>query len=541
MSNTLKKLKIFIIIFLFISMLTGSAVLLYLIFNSSNPSLNSLLEQADDYIASGYYDSAREVLVNAYKLAEGDYFHLKVLKRIYLIAESENDWGFLKEYALLSYKEMPGNKNIIYFAAYSSLRNGDISKTWEILTETGSTRDFSSLWAEINLKYEGDELIEADKPILSLLIENDPEIFIEYGVLNNEDRLIIDAALLYMIDGRPDKALKTLQNLPEYRYYELKSFIAYDSGDVDLAVQILSERYDEIFLNKRMDLAVFLADLYLLNGDYEKSLNLYMQVVNSSTEFISNSYLNSSWLLQKQNRSEEAYELLSSYDYNDDTRFLKEIILLDLEMDNKAEAGRIIDEYLIKHPNDINAEILKLYLIDRTSDLSYYDAKLWQLYEDYPENEGLCRYIVWYLLNTERISDAELALDIFDAAKGGNYSAVWYLNARGIVNGLAGNVNTALNYLSESLILEENYRIRYNRAILFFYRKMPYFALIELAKIDRDDVENSFDLSNIYYLEAELFFASDKTDEALESCGKSLSLNPKNTRSINLMRELQNL
>lgn len=541
MSKKLNKLKVFIVVFIFISMLTGSAILLYLIFNSSNPSLNSLLEQADSYIASGYFDSVKDILKDAYKSADGEYYHLKVLKRMYLTAKYTEDWDFLKEYALLSYDKMPGNKNIIHFAAYSSLRSGDISKTWEILTESGSTREFNNLWAEINLKYEGpkEELLDEDKPILSLLLENDPEIFIEYGVLNHEDRLIVDAALLYMIDGNPERALNALENLPEYRYYELKSFIAYDSGDIELASKILAERYEELLLNNRMDLITFLADMYLLNGQYEKAIELYGLVTDTSPDFEKNCYLNTAWILQKENRAREAYELLYNSSFFDDFRFIKELVLIDAGLGNLTEAEQLINNYLTEKPYDINGEILKLFLVKKTQ--NNYETGLWQLYEDYPDNEELCRYIVWYMINIGRNYDAELALDIYNSAKGGNYTAAWYSGARGIVQGLSGNINTALKNLGTSLVLEENYREQYNRAVLYLYDKKPYFALLELGKIKRDKIGNNSDLSMIYYLEAEICFTVNNVDKAIESCGKSLSLDPKNTKAVNLMRELRDL
>ncbi len=543
MQNKFKKAKVFIVAFLFVAMLTGSGWLLFLFFRDSEPSFNSLIDQADEYIASGYFDLAKSVLDKAYFLADADYHHLMTLKRMYQISKITDDWKYLQEHSLISLDKMPGNKSIIHFAVYSSLRSGDISKTWEILTTSGNISDFGGLWAEVNLKYDvsSDELIDEDKPILSLLLENDPEIFIEYGVLEDEGRLLLDAALLYMIEGRPDKALNIFKNIPENEYFELKSFIAYDAQNIELAIEILNNVYNELFSNHRLDLIVFLSDLYLISGEYEQSLDLYRQVFNRNTELAANSYLNSAWILQKQNKYEEAKDLLES-GFNlflNDFRFLKELVLINLNMENREEVNEIIDHYLADNPDKLNAQALKISLINKALDINYYEAKVWQLYEDYPANEDLCRYIVWYLINIDNTSDAQLALDIFDSANGGGYRAAWYLSIKGIVQGLSGNIRDAIEYLGESLEIEENSNARYNRAVLYLFDNKPHLAILDLIKIDTENLYNELYLSMVHYLLAEVYYVDGNIDKAIEECNYSLQINPDNNKSRLLLKKLK--
>ncbi len=547
MQGEFKKIKIFIISFLFIAFVAGSFILIQLIFRDNDESFNSLIEQADDYIASAYYDFAKELLNKAYLLAEGDYYHLIVLKRMYLVSRALNNWKYLQEYSLLSLEEMPGNKNIIHFASYSSLRNGDISKTWEILTNSGNIQDLNSLWIELNLKYDNrtEELLEEDKPILTLLLKNDPEIFIEYGVLEKDNRLLIDAALLYMIEGDPGKALNVLENIDGDEYFELLSFISYDAGYIEQSIKILSKRYFEIFLNSRFDLAVFLADLYLINGDYEQASDLYRQVINRRSGISATSYLNISWILQKQNNDEEAEALLENglSVYNDDFRLFKELVLLEIKMENKEGAAELLNDYLNSNPQNLDARLLSFALINKTQGIDFYEARLWQLFEDNSDNEDICKYIIWHFIQLDNLADAQLALDIFSATNGNKNVAAWYLAAMGMIEGLNGNTKKAVKFLGESLNIEENILVRYNRAVLYLYENRPYLALLDLNKIDSKslNIENEFYMSVIHYLFAEIYYFNNNISKAIEECNYSLDFNPNNNKTHVLLKKLEKI
>ena len=545
MQSEFKKIKIFIILFLFIAFIAGSFILVGLILSDNDESFSSLIEQADDYIASAYYDFARELLNEAYLLAEGDYYHLIVLKRMYLVSRALNSWKYLQEYSLLSLEEMPGNKNIIHFACYSSLRSGDISKTWEILTGSGNIQDLNNLWIELNLKYDGrtEELLEEDKPILTLLFKNDPEIFIEYGVLEKDNRLLIDAALLYMIEGDPQKALNVLENIDGDEYFELLSFIAYDAGYIEQAIEILRDRILKIFSNGRFDLAVFLADLYLINGDYEQAVDLYRQVINKISEISVTSYLNISWILQKQNKDVEAEALLESglSVYNNDFRLLKELVILKIRMENKEGAAELLNDYLNSNPQNLDARLLSFSLINKTQGIAFYEARLWQLFEDNSNNEDICKYIMWHLIQLDNLTDARLALDIFSAANGNGNGVAWYMAAMGIIEGLNGNIKKAVKYLGESLNIEENGYVRYNRAVLYLYENRPYLALLDLNMIDFESfgTENAFYMSIVYYLFAELHYFNNNIPKAIEECNYSLKANPDNNKTHVLLKKLE--
>ena len=364
MKKYLKFIRIAIISIIIVIVIAVSWLMFFQI-NKVKQSFNSLIEQADSFIGSGYFDSAAELLKEAHAFARRAVEHLKVLKGFLVLADSTGNWSEIEKYSFLSWQKMPGNDEIVFIASYAALRNNNFPGALNIYKNHKDDERYKGILSEIALSDKNVEINE--KPaILNLLNSNDPALFEEWASLENDPRLYINSALLYMQEGNKDKAMElifdNLKNTSDYD--ELKALIAYDSGRPEPAIHLIKNLILRGDNHKREDLSILLADLYLLFGEYEPAKRLYKDIILLTPVISSKAFLNLSWILQLGNDNESAYKILKKglNDFPGNINITKELVLLMIKLGEKSLAEQLLLDSIHNNPEEVEAQLLFLVI-----------------------------------------------------------------------------------------------------------------------------------------------------------------------------------
>jgi tetratricopeptide (TPR) repeat protein len=139
-----------------------------------------------------------------------------------------------------------------------------------------------------------------------------------------------------------------------------------------------------------------------------------------------------------------------------------------LQTQNKnAEAIALVSAYLEQNPGDFEAGLLHVYLEWGEISPRQYRIKLRELFNSDPENAASCRILAWYLIAAGEQESALTVLQEYETATKENHLP-WILHIKGVIRALDGDTTEAARLLEESLLLKDDWQVRYNYAMVLY-------------------------------------------------------------------------
>ncbi len=462
--------------------------------------LQTAVAEIDSNIGRLRFSKAKELVEELIPYARNGRESLMLLQRGFRIAKESDEFPWFDVLARESHRRFPKESKILFVAAYSSMRKGDSERTLELIRHRNSSgpldEDFTLLQAEAALRLGDRSLLPPhdEEHLLSLFEREDPAAFAQWGRREKNRPLLVDSALLYLEEGDMEEALmiarEQIDDVDHDRFYAI---VAYDAGDFEQAEQRL-KRYLAT-RGPHSDDRLLLADIQLLSGEYEEAQQNYRMVLSDQVSDLHRlALLNYAWILRQKGKRESAVALLQHghRQFGSDVRIGLELAKAYIDGAASAverpKAVEILKRLAAQNPEHLELVFLLFHLDAERPDPKSYLSWLWRTFNADPVDERLCRHLLWYLLGMGDASGLKLALKTYETA-GGNRDRHWFLHGLGLAEALAGNYELALAALKESLALNEDLRVLYNRAVI-------HLKLNDLGAAE-EDLWRALDLHNM--------------------------------------------
>lgn len=503
------------------------------------------------------YPAAQEQIGELLPLARNKRETLGLLKRGFRIAKSTDSFHWFDTLAQETLGRFPKERDLLYIASYSSMRDGNIERAVELMrTEerrSSAPRDdgLSLLQAEAALRLGNRSLLPAYREghLLSLLDSDDPAALEKLGRKEGNRQLLVDAALLYLSEGDIEKALIIARDQRSDTDHDVfYASVNYDSGEFEEAAGRL-KRY-LVSHKESSELILFLADIQLLSGAIGQAQRNYRLVLNDqNSDLQSQALLNYAWILGSEGKRGPALSLLRhGYKrFGWDTRIGMELAKAYADADETA-AIKILRSLIEHNPEDLDLRLL-LFRLDSGSspssatnrpDPKSYRLDLWRIFTANPTDERLCRFLTWYLIGLSDDRGAQLALSTYQRA-GGDQNRPWFQHTQGLAKALGGDYKQALACIDNSLALAEDSGVLYNRAVM-------QIQTLNL-KAAEDDLWRALDRSRFGsdkgWMEGvirsrigEVLLLKGNRRAAVRELRYAMELDPSNFRTLMLLEEL---
>lgn len=444
--------------------LTGKA-------SAQKRSFEVLLSQTDFDISQGYYAKAEGDLSKAFSSARGEYNLLRLLKRAHRIAVSTSSFSALAEFSSKALEKIPGSRIIRQLSVLAALRSGQSPRKIQLLQRSSSKdQDWEYLHAEAFLRKKIDQVRRKElslslQALLSLIDTTDPVQMQAVGTAQNDARIQLDAALLWMESGNLPNASALVRSQPENPLFqEPRTFISFDSGDLEDALTVLSSHPEAA---TRKDLVLLRADILRMLARNDEAAGIYQQLIGEDPAFSWHPYLNLAEIFNERGDKSTAYDLrrkaYASFPESEQVCLAYEKSLM--EIGETKSAIEVLERLLKVQPQNTNARVLLLDMEKEMKSAAGYQAALWNLFNQHPENPLLCKSLFYNLASFEDLNGAAAVLAQFEA-EGGEGHSPWFLELKGVLEALNGNYSVAADALRESIKGTESWRVRYNLALI---------------------------------------------------------------------------
>ncbi|MBD5429190.1 tetratricopeptide repeat protein [Lactobacillus sp.] len=318
--------------------------LLYNISSTSDAYLESLLAQADYYQTNGLIETAKQKLLQAKKIApEEDAITFGLAELDYLSGNYSD--------ALKYYQELAKNNKTFGEVVISQRIAACLAKLGDYEAAAQELRDHSNDILSIDALYEAG---------LIMLSANDNKAAINYfdQVIETQPDYVNAYPLLaqaYMNEDNNEEVLRTAQTGLSYNefdetLYGLGSKAAANLNRLDEAERLLRKGLKVAPDNS--DLRLQLSNLYLLEGKDEDNLALFKNLDDDQLE--PQAHWNRALSYQRMEDYEKAQgEFLLAYPaFQENTSFLKQMIIFFREVGNNDITKELLQKYLKLVPED---------------------------------------------------------------------------------------------------------------------------------------------------------------------------------------------
>ncbi|MCL1818165.1 MAG: tetratricopeptide repeat protein [Spirochaetaceae bacterium] len=380
------------------------------------------LESVDAFIRTEKYPEALKLIegLRSYPDYRGDW--LRLLKRSWLLAGRMGAYELFASLALRAHGAYPDDEELAAIAAIALI---DAEKAGDAVSLLGKLEslDFRSVAAEIHVlagtapppEEARGELIYAILPE-----SRNPLDFVAAGELSGEPGFSLDAALLFLEEGKREEALALLAVPATGAAYPfLSSLVFYDAGDFGKS----DEYWDLLTPEEKMSPRALelRADSFLRQRRYEASENYHNIFLTNYAAHSSIPYLAMNFLLHRKDRFSGGGVLSRGL-----TIFPREPrLMLDyaktLVAQNKKDeaeelARRIFGDSAPPETEGgyeaaVDARVLSL--VARLGDvpLGRITAELWMLHNDYPEAASVAALLRPQLFSTNDFSGLRRLLE----------------------------------------------------------------------------------------------------------------------------------
>jgi tetratricopeptide (TPR) repeat protein len=518
-----------------------------LLIPDNTEKFNEYLSKVDRMIKGEGYSSAVSNLKRASSHAKTGVNWLSIIKRAYIISEKTNNPSYYYDYTEKAFNIYPGNEDIRAFQVYSLLRQKYFKEASELSNAIRSPNYLNlKIEAVLTAEFSSETIADPYSYILKLLSDaEDPEIFKKIGTITGNDKVLFDAAVLYMKYGETKKAYNMAKSITgSWVNDEAIGMIAIDSGEYNHALtRFLNHNHQDIKNhNEKWAIQLILADLYQVISNLEISRSFYERSLEINPAGSWNQYANYSRLLKESGRFRQSLDLLqqgiSVFPGNE-----KELIIsmVNNQFDkNRSTTERYLKSFLDTHPDDPEANLLYIDHFPIQTTPEKYGARIWELYNKNPSNRKIAEFLLWYLLGVGDLEGTNLVLDRFDRDSGRSYWTVFY---RALSLSMAKGFIEAEKLLYESISMRETWFSSYNLAViqLFLGKYQDVLGNLDRAEylLNRSNTNDEKYLSSIKTKYASAFIGLNQMDNARIQLEEALALDHENLEAALLTRKIQ--
>lgn len=500
-------------------------------------SVDKLLVQVDEKIEDRQYTEGKKLLRSSRSLNLSRHNWLRVIKRAYVISKITSDYTVLESVAQKACKSLPGAEEFWAFYTMALLKQNRYAEAL-VAAENLDSEQFSSLRGEALLSdlhaSEESPLAYAEK---TLTVAADASYFQKVAQDLKSPVLFYDAAILWLREGLPERALAILPwiGIGGQTSAIGRAMIAYDSGDINRAVQELGKidrnlktTFDPVFLS---------ANLNLATGHYRNAYLGYNQAIRLNRKGDWRVYQNLAILSWENNDKRQAIQFLRNG--LDSFPLQKNLIMTyGYYVNNTAEVKALVSQYLLRHPLDPEMSIYNLFFFKNQLPPEHQRTDLWTLFNSNLTSKALASYMIWFFLSNMNIQDATLTLDRY-ARAGGDPS--WVNFYRGFINIRENNFDAALQNFSEPT--PNGWEGAYNQGLIYLYLQDYNAAFESFTRAEKAFYLKSnanrypANLASIYSQLALTSLQNKKPALARTIAERALSINKENVLAQRVLRE----
>ncbi|MBN2656908.1 MAG: hypothetical protein JXR86_07590 [Spirochaetales bacterium] len=505
------------------------------------------LGAVDRMINGGGYSSAISYLKKGASFAETGLNWMSVIKRAYILGEKTGDASLFHKYVEKGFVEYPGNEDIRAFRVYSLLNQQKYSEASDLsMSIKNSFYNSLKVEAALSAEFASETIADPFSYILDLLKNSDdPSIFRKVGEITGNEKLLFDAAILYMKSGEIRNAFHLASGITgQWVHDEAIGMIAIDAGEYKHALTRLlnQNQLDKQNHNERWAIQLILGDLLQLEGQLNDSGEYYRKSLEINEEGSWKQYANYSRLLKAQGRFRQSMTTLQdAISLFPDKEKELVVSMVNNQFDrNRSTTERYLKSFLDRHPDDPEANLLVIEHFPIQTTPEKYGARIWELYNKNPANRTIAEFLIWYLLGVGDIEGTTLVLDRFDRDSGRSYWTVFY---RALSLSMNKGFNEAERLLQESIEMKETWYAFYNLAVIQLFLGKYSMALDNLQEAEvllaKSDLEQFNFLSSIKTKFAVAYIGLKELDNARVSLSEALKLDSSNLEAALLTREIQ--
>ena len=536
-----------IIIFLFTAA-AAAAIIVGIIFLTDKNQTGSFIEdlsEAESYIESGYYIRAFEQLDNLYNRIRNSRDALSFLKRCLKLAESSKDFTKLSSYSLKLYKKYPNNIEIAAICSYSYQKTGRYGNAAEISELKLDRTEYSSIHL-LNVIKTGERISDRSikkriAPELQFIFSGetaDAESLLAAAEKYYDPGFILDAALLYALDGRLEEAYEILRKTDgnkSYNLNEVKMYLAYDNSDFVSAekyynsIEHISTNNENIFLTGcdillrigKYNAAALQYRLYLENNPRSLSLpyrNLYAIERNNSEGF--------SWLLKGLEIFPESRELLISSAW-------------EMYLENNR---RVIDDmlaYFDEHGYDEASELFRINLMMDSRSPEHVIGNFWNIFNSNIHSENTAVAFANFLLENRQFDQLNILLDKYSR---NNLHSDWIDCYAAVSSSLNGNAEDALKQIDAAIYSVKNTVNLYNRGVVQNYAGLYSDArksFEQALRLEESGENNPEYLFKIYLKLSESNYNMDNYETAYHYIVRAMDIEPDSLKCSLMLNKIK--
>ena len=501
----------------------------------------------DRMIKGEGYSSAATNLKKAASSAGPSINWLSVIKRAYILSEKTSDFTYFEKYTEEAFKIYPGNEDIRAFQVYSLIIKREYENAAELATPIKSSfYDNLKVEAALGAEFSTDLIADPFSYLLNLLSESDdPALFKKIGLITGNDKLLFDAAVLYMKAGEIQKAYNISFRLQgEWLNDEAIGMISIDSEEYNQALtRFLNHNQIDVHNhNEKWAIQLIIADLHQIMGNNSESSDFYRKSIKINSEGAWNQYANYARLLKHTGRYRQSMDIMhEGIDLFSSNRKELIIAMVNNQFDkNRSTTERYLKSFLDDYPDDPEANLLYISHFPIQTTPEKYGARIWELYNKNPSNRKIAEFLVWYLLGVGDLEGTTLVLDRFDRD---NYRSYWTVFYRALGLSMGKGFNKAEKLLEESIIMKKTWYSYYNLAVIQLFLKKNKEALsnlndAEYLLLKSNNIDDTF-LSKIKTKSARAFINLNDMDNAGIELKSALELNHENLEAILLTRKIK--
>lgn len=525
------------LMFVLLVLLVGVGALYIFVHQVGNVSVDKLVLQVDEKIRDGQFTDAKKLLRGARKLTLSRHNWLRVIKRAYDVAKSTTDYTVLEMVTQRATKALPGAEELWAFRVESLLRQNRYAEA-RIAAQNLGSEQFAGLRGEALLS---DIHSQQESPLAyaeeTLNTSADASYFQSVAQDLKSPVLFYDAAILWLKAGQPERAKAILPwiGIGGQTPAIGRAMIAYDSGDINHAVQELQkinqscrDSFDIVFLS---------ANLNLVTGHYRNAYEDYKRSISLNPKGDWRVYQNLAVLTWENQAQRSAVEFLRQ----GLTLFPLQknlVMTYGYYLGSIPEVRNLLAQYLVKNPWDPEVTIYNLFYFQGQLPLENQRTELWILFNQNPTSRTLASYMIWFFLSNMNIQDAKFTLQRYISAGGDPQWSTFY---QGFLQVAENNFETALQSFSEPT--PNGWEGPFNQGLIYLYLRNYTAAFESFTRAEKafylkaNTNRQSSNLANIYSYLALTSFQNEKPALAQTIAKRAISVDKNNVLAQRILRE----
>jgi len=525
----------------------GAVLLLHRLLAPAGIDVDSLVARLDGELASGAVGTARGDLgaLRALPRSEGDL--LRILRRARAVGSATGDWNPLQSLAARALSLRPGSAALRAVAAYADLRAGRLSDAERTLAHGRLPEDAAAMLRgetalRRGLPWAGADALTRD--VLSLRGIEDPAAYSGAALRAGDDRLSLDAALLFMGEGSTEKArLIVEETLGSSPFDDAASAILYDSGDSVGALRRL-----ELVRAMRGDtarIALFSADILQSLGRRGEAEQRLLQSVSLDPEASWTAWADLAYDAAARGDEAAADQRIATglAHFPHSPELVIARARLALKRGDPGQALVILQPLLKEEPGNVDATLLSLDIVAPSLSPEARRARLWKLYNLNPADPRAFSSLMEALLGVQDWQGASIAIAQREAA-GGQPDADLLL-IQGVVQGMQGQVAEAVRLFQRAAEARPDGSARYDMALVLLASGNTRGALesLDTAELEYqkagDPARQAGFASRVLEVRGEALMLEGRSSAARTALTRALAEDPGNLRASLLLRKLE--